>query len=195
MAGDFHGTEIRQIFIVIEGEKSFGLRLTLDVYFYKIQKFLREGRGKTGYKRVTKRGRRDFGFWVGKVLRALGETESGGQSVGNCEGENTRPRVFRAAPTLPGGWKQGSVLRWDLTSSHPAVPAGFRRGRRKRHAMARALPSNAARAAFSHHFQIHPDALGDLQKSRDRCLVLSKISIEGWHMEPSFFLLPLNVSK
>ena len=55
------------------------------------------------------------------MLRALGETESCGQSVGNCEGENTRPRVFRAAPTLPGGWKQGSVLRWDLTSGHPAV--------------------------------------------------------------------------
>ena len=104
------------------------MRLTLDVYFHKIQKFLREGRGKTGYKRVTKRGRRDFRFWVGKVLRALGETESGGQSVGNCEGENTRPRVFRAAPTLPGGWKQGSVLRWDLTSSHPAVSGRFPAG-------------------------------------------------------------------
>ena len=195
MAGDFHGTEIRQIFIVIEGEKSFGLRLTLDVYFYKIQKFLREGRGKTGYKRVTNVGGEilDFGLekcfvrWVRlKVVGRASATATGRTRAHACSG--LRPRCPAA----------GNKVRYCvgiLRRAIPQSPAGFRRGRRKRHAMARALPSNAARAAFSHHFQIHPDALGDLQKSRDRCLVLSKISIEGWHMGPSFFLLPLNVSR
>lgn len=34
-----------------------------------------------------------------------GVTESCGQSVGKADGEHTRPRVFRAAPSLPCGWR------------------------------------------------------------------------------------------
>ena len=37
------------------------------------------------------------------------------------DGEHTRPRVFRAAPPLPGGWNQGSVSCGDPGYYHAVV--------------------------------------------------------------------------
>ncbi len=73
-------------------------------------------------------------YVVGQNWRAdTGVTESGGQSVGRRGAY--APRVFRAAPSLPGGWIQGSVTIGDQGSepTRSFLPR-FRRGRRKQQA-------------------------------------------------------------
>ncbi len=59
-------------------------------------------------------------FETRRAFAAPEVTESSEQSVGEAEGEHTRPRVFRTAPSLLGGWKWGSVSPWD----HGSKPSG-----------------------------------------------------------------------
>jgi len=62
------------------------------------------------------------------VFRDFCGIGEGREEVNVADGEHTRPRVFRAAPSLPGGWIQGSVSRRDLGRAIPEVPAKFTAG-------------------------------------------------------------------
>jgi len=73
--------------------------------------------------------------WQGRIQHPW---KIDGQIGGEAGGERTRRRVFRAAPSLPGGWIHGEGIGKRIQAVRKFRPR-FRRGRRKQHAAARAV--------------------------------------------------------
>jgi len=82
-----------------------------------------------------------------KQLRKLGQgvTVCGWKIGGEADGEHTRRRVFRAAPSLPGGRIHGlDGIKIRIQAVIRCGPS-FRRGRRIQHARRVRSPRNGCR--------------------------------------------------